>query len=136
MREIYWSRVFGWKYVDGWTMTGLGLTRPTAVASNRDPIGKVKPFSLRWCRCGAWSVSGKHQDCTGVLNWEHDNQVFENWIFPIHGHDELLLNCNGYRVKADANEAIRLRESKEYSLFIICGDVRTFRVIEDEWKRR
>jgi hypothetical protein len=40
-------------------------------------------------------------------------------------------------VKADATDTITLLESKDYSLFIFCGDVAIFvEVVEDEWKGR
>jgi len=41
-----------------------------------------------------------------------DNQVFQDWIFLIDGHEELLQINNGHS-KAKATDAIALLESKD-----------------------
>jgi hypothetical protein len=76
---------------------------------------------------------GKCEDYIAFLNRSLDNQVFQDWIFLIHGHDELLHLCH----KADTGNAITMLKSEDYLLFIFCGDVTTFpKVIEDEWEAR
>jgi hypothetical protein len=87
-----------------------------------------------WCLKCFWT----HQDCTDVLIWNPDKQAFEDWILLIHGRDELPLTRNRHAdVKADAKDAFTLLESKDYPLFVICGDVATFLIIvNDEWKGR
>jgi hypothetical protein len=79
-------------------------------------------------------------DRTLVLIPTSNDQVFQNWIFVIHGHDELLQTRNRH-AKADATDAIALLESKDCSLFVFCGDVvNSSNVVDDsvddEWKER
>jgi hypothetical protein len=63
----------------------------------------------------------------------HDNQVFQDWILPVDGRDELLQIWNRHD-KADATDAIALLESMDGSLFVFYSvDVN---VIDEEWKGR
>ena len=83
-----------------------------------------------WCLKCSW----KSRDCTIVLNWTRDIEVLKNGIFVIHGHKKLLHSST---MKADAMDAITLFESKDYSFFVFCGKLATFRKItDDEWKGR
>ena len=78
----------------------------------------------------------KHEGC--ILDKRDDNKVFQDWIFPADGRDELLHICDA-RPKADATDAITLFESKGQSFFIFCSNVRIFRfakVVDNKWKGR
>jgi hypothetical protein len=60
--------------------------------------------------------------------------VFQDWIFVIDGRDDFLQIRNRHP-KADATDAVTLRESEYCSLFIFWGDVVIFaKAIDDEWK--
>ena len=63
-----------------------------------------------------------------------DNQVFQNWIFIVHRHGELLQTSNRHQ-KADATDAVTLLESKDCSLFNFYNDP-VILVIDDEWRGR
>jgi hypothetical protein len=65
------------------------------------------------------------------------NQILQNWILLIHGHDELLETGNGHH-KADTTDAIILPDGKDRSLFIFWSDVILFTnaVIDEERKGR
>jgi hypothetical protein len=66
----------------------------------------------------------------------HDIQEFKDWTILIHGQDKLLNNCKRI-AKADATDAIMLFESKDYSLFVSCGELTSsVKVTDDEWKGR
>ena len=61
-----------------------------------------------WClKC-----FGKSGDRTVVLNWMYNNQVFQYWIFIIHGNDELLQTRNRH-LEADTTDTMVLFESKD-----------------------
>jgi hypothetical protein len=65
--------------------------------------------------------------------WNPQNQVFQNWIFPVDGHDELL-QFRDRQIKADAADTpILLLKCKDYCLFVLCSDVCPL-VIDDEWE--
>ena len=86
-----------------------------------------------WClKC-----FGKTRDRTLVISQMRDNQIFQNWIFIIHGYDELLKSCRRCP-KANMTDTIVLLESEDCSLFVISGDVVIImnEVIDDEWKGR
>jgi len=82
-------------------------------------------WCLEWLR--------KHQDCTRISIQSVQNQVFQDQIFLIDGHGELLQTQTRHP-KADAADAITLLESKNYCFFIFCSDVVFTDVINDEWK--
>ena len=85
-----------------------------------------------WCLKCSW----KSQDHIIVVKRKRDIQVFEDWIFVVHGHDKLLQNCTG-TVKANAADAITMFESKDYSFFVFCGELTIIpKVADDEWKGR
>ena len=64
-----------------------------------------------------------------------DNQVFQNWIFLVHGRDELLW-ARTWQNEANTTDAIILLECKDCSLFIFCGDLVMMGAADDKWKGR
>ena len=117
-------------------MTRQNVTRPTAVVSSREPIGRAKPASERRRRFGACKCFRKHQDRTSVVKRRHYDQVFRDRIFLIHGADELLQTRNRH-VKADTTHAATQLQSKDRYLFIFRGDFTIpVEVIDDERKGR
>ena len=66
----------------------------------------------------------KSQDSTDV-NRTCDIQVFDDGIFLIDGLEKLSHNCNSI-AKADATNATMLFESKDYFLFVFCGELTIF----------
>ena len=77
---------------------------------------------------------GKYKDQIIVPNQMRDKQEFQDWIFLIHGHDELLQICSRH-LKADATDAISLLESEDCSLFIFYGDVASIKIIIDDERK-
>jgi hypothetical protein len=84
-----------------------------------------------WCLKGVREIQPR-----AIVRLLHDNQVFQDWIFLIDGHNERSQICDSH-VKTDATDAITLFESEDYGFFIVCGNVLTFvKVIDDKWKGR
>ena len=73
-----------------------------------------------WCLNVFW----KSQDSTDV-NRTCDIQIFDDGIFLIDGLEKLSHNCNSI-AKADATNATMLFESKDYFLFVFCGELTIF----------
>ena len=71
-----------------------------------------------------------------VLRLGPNEQVFQHWELPIHGHQELRQYRNR-QLKADVAYAITFLECKHYSLFVFHGNIATFvKVVDNERKRR
>ena len=75
------------------------MTRPQAVVSNGNPIGKAKSISMRWRRCGALNVLGR---------------VYRKFLIY---DDEEILQIQSGGLEANTADAVRVPERKQYAFF-------------------